>query len=501
MRPVVVVPRTGAFSRALLCACSLLAPFDVAAQTTPQSVPPAAQGTPQAAPRSIDPAQLLERIRSASVTIRRSAPLVGSGPTVGGFVIGRGQIATSVSALDATDSPELSWTDGAKVDARGLIALDRREGWAIVAHAPTGPDPLPRAPAAFGVGDRCFVLGRRSAGGETVASGIVVLGRRLDGLRCVAEFSGARPVPGAPILNASGEVAGIAGTWMPQSLGPTQRVLELDHDRPAGLSTPVIPLPPASAGLRAEPLSFEVLRRSGILVEPVVPGHVSGGGFSQGIVKSEKPTPIGVRDVFKLGDVASLHAYLTWAPTTGLEGDVFLRIFDEHNTLVEQTRSTSMKFKKGTNVFVSWNVPLPNRAGHYRFDVSIGPLVYWRSYATVADPEPSLGPDAAKDDSPPSGEPSGQHPNDRIVGPPQKVIDVPPSYPASAQKAKVQGVVVIAASIDATGEVINARVLKSIPSLDHAALDAVRRWRFTATLVNGVPVPVTMTVSSRFSVQ
>jgi protein TonB len=38
-------------------------------------------------------------------------------------------------------------------------------------------------------------------------------------------------------------------------------------------------------------------------------------------------------------------------------------------------------------------------------------------------------------------------------------------------------------------------VLRSIPMLDQAALDAVRRWRYRPTLVNGQPVPVIMTVT------
>jgi periplasmic protein TonB len=44
----------------------------------------------------------------------------------------------------------------------------------------------------------------------------------------------------------------------------------------------------------------------------------------------------------------------------------------------------------------------------------------------------------------------------------------------------------------------NARVLRSIPLLDNAALDAVRQWVFTPTLLNGSPVPVIMTVTVNF---
>ena len=43
------------------------------------------------------------------------------------------------------------------------------------------------------------------------------------------------------------------------------------------------------------------------------------------------------------------------------------------------------------------------------------------------------------------------------------------------------------------------RVLRSIPLLDQAATDAVRQWEYTPTLLNGVPVPVIMTVTVTFT--
>jgi protein TonB len=44
-------------------------------------------------------------------------------------------------------------------------------------------------------------------------------------------------------------------------------------------------------------------------------------------------------------------------------------------------------------------------------------------------------------------------------------------------------------------------VLRSVPLLDKAALDAVRQWRFTPTLLNGVPVPIVMTVTVNFELR
>ena len=84
---------------------------------------------------------------------------------------------------------------------------------------------------------------------------------------------------------------------------------------------------------------------------------------------------------------------------------------------------------------------------------------------------------------------------------PQKVKHVNPVYPPIAQSARVQGVVIIEATIGPDGAVKDAKVLRSIPLLDQAALDAVRQWQFTPTLVNGVPVPVIMTVTVQFTLQ
>jgi protein TonB len=85
------------------------------------------------------------------------------------------------------------------------------------------------------------------------------------------------------------------------------------------------------------------------------------------------------------------------------------------------------------------------------------------------------------------------------IKPPMKTKDVRPTYPPIAQSARVQGVVIIEATIGPGGKVQDARVLRSIPLLDAAALDAVRQWEFTPTLLNGVPVPVIMTVTVQFT--
>jgi len=62
----------------------------------------------------------------------------------------------------------------------------------------------------------------------------------------------------------------------------------------------------------------------------------------------------------------------------------------------------------------------------------------------------------------------------------------------------VQGFVILEAVISEDGAVRSLRVLRSQPLLDAAAVEAVRQWRFTPTLLNGQPVPVVMTVTVNF---
>ncbi len=85
------------------------------------------------------------------------------------------------------------------------------------------------------------------------------------------------------------------------------------------------------------------------------------------------------------------------------------------------------------------------------------------------------------------------------IKPPTKTRDVKPVYPADALDARVQGVVIIEATIDSLGNVSTARVLRGQPLLDQAALDAVKEWQFTPTMMNGVAVPVIMTVTVNFT--
>ncbi|MGC4084541.1 MAG: energy transducer TonB [Vicinamibacterales bacterium] len=84
------------------------------------------------------------------------------------------------------------------------------------------------------------------------------------------------------------------------------------------------------------------------------------------------------------------------------------------------------------------------------------------------------------------------------IEPPRRVNDVAPSYPAIARSAGVRGIVIIEATIDTNGAVVAARILRSVPLLDEAALQAVRQWRYVPARLNGTPTAVLITVTVNF---
>jgi TonB family protein len=85
------------------------------------------------------------------------------------------------------------------------------------------------------------------------------------------------------------------------------------------------------------------------------------------------------------------------------------------------------------------------------------------------------------------------------VMPPKLVKQVEPVYPAEARKAGIEGVVILEATTDLYGRVAGVKILRSIPPLDQAAVDALKQWVYEPMVVDGKPRPVTFTVTLQFT--
>jgi TonB family protein len=82
---------------------------------------------------------------------------------------------------------------------------------------------------------------------------------------------------------------------------------------------------------------------------------------------------------------------------------------------------------------------------------------------------------------------------------PRRIQYVAPEYPELARATRVAGIVILECVLDEQGRVQDVRVLRGHALLAPAAVDAVQRWRYTPTYLNGVAVRVVMTVTVNFT--
>jgi protein TonB len=80
-----------------------------------------------------------------------------------------------------------------------------------------------------------------------------------------------------------------------------------------------------------------------------------------------------------------------------------------------------------------------------------------------------------------------------------KIGGVDPRYPAIAKAARIQGTVVLQASISKEGTIQNLKVVSGPPMLQQAAVEAVKTWRYKPYLLNGQPVEVETQVNVIFT--
>lgn len=124
--------------------------------------------------------------------------------------------------------------------------------------------------------------------------------------------------------------------------------------------------------------------------------------------------------------------------------------------------------------------------------------------ANAGDGGDGDGPPAGRGNGPSSGLGSLPRSGGPGVTTPIVIMQVKPQYTADAMRAKVQGLVMVECVVMADGTVADARIARSLDpvfGLDQAALIAAKKWRFRPGLVNGIPVPVVVTIELSFTLR
>lgn len=167
----------------------------------------------------------------------------------------------------------------------------------------------------------------------------------------------------------------------------------------------------------------------------------------------------------------------------------------------------SNEVAKTTTKEVARNVPVV--VGNRDFDAPpssgpVGPI--GPSTGTGGSGTAAVGPIAKPDDDEPPPPPPAPKPKPKTItsggvmnG---KAIRKPtPAYPAIAKAARASGTVTVQIVVDESGNVVSASAVSGHPLLQQAAVQAVRGWKFTPTLLSGQPVKVSGVVQVNFTLQ
>jgi TonB family protein len=230
------------------------------------------------------------------------------------------------------------------------------------------------------------------------------------------------------------------------------------------------------------------LARSMVLPDPAAWFHGTFGLFSSGreIIDYENETgdfPKSILGFFRNAlKAGATSVYVMRYDATQCDDSVGEGVYGLLEARVNATPMYELRLMKGNEFFRMW--PVVYFAGTFRFTGKPRPWGYF-----APRPEPKSAPPGKADT--PVERPYG-------VTPAQLVKQVKPSYPEKARQERLSGIVRLHALIGRDGTVQQLRVEKGYCSLAPAALEAVRKWRYTPTMLNGEPVEVDTTLDVVF---
>lgn len=83
-----------------------------------------------------------------------------------------------------------------------------------------------------------------------------------------------------------------------------------------------------------------------------------------------------------------------------------------------------------------------------------------------------------------------------VVG--KAIRKVEPGYPTQAVIERVEGAVIVEAIISETGDIISIKSVLGPTALTQASADAAKKWRFTPTAINGIPVQALARITFKY---
>jgi len=310
-----------------------------------------------------------------------------------GFLTGNGSLITAFRVIDGARTLRIQFADGTRIQTDSVAGWNRRQDWVIL-KVNVGKNAVLRTTdsKSWSIGDHCYWLDTKTDGGRVISDGQIV-GKESHGgwgerISISNIFNTA--ATGGPLLNERGEVLGMLGGALPESLVP--QVLRDSSAYGAGASTytitaSAIPIDLVVPPPNLPPTSLQTLWANGQFTAPVTASrNVAFGMITQG-----KPTKGSAAfskewkyELTRQDSAATV--YVAFQSMDTLKTTVQMRMYDADNRVVSSGEPIKVNLRRGETQdrYWSFSVGVLN-PGIYRADVLLGESVAWRTYFRVRE--------------------------------------------------------------------------------------------------------------------
>jgi S1-C subfamily serine protease len=339
------------------------------------------------------PAEIYNHTGAATALIERldeKGQPIGAGT---GFFMENGFFVTAFRAIEGARSLRIQFSDGTRIQTDSVVVWNRRQDW-VVLKVEAGKHAKLRVadPKSWSIGDYCYWLDTKIDGGRIISDGQIVGKESREGWGERISISNVfnRSAMGGPLLNERGEVIGMLGGTLPESL-VLQIMRDSSSDTSGGsaytLTGMAIPLSLVVSDPSVASASLETLWASGLFASPVTASrNVNFGMITQG-----KPTKRGaafakeMKNEFTSQD-DSATVFVAFQSMETLKTTTHLRMYDADNHVVRNGEPAKVTLHRGETLERTWSFSLGNlHPGVYRADVMLGEAVAWRSYLRVKE--------------------------------------------------------------------------------------------------------------------
>jgi S1-C subfamily serine protease len=333
------------------------------------------------------PAQIYASAVAASASIEKldsRGQLIGGGS---GFFLDDGLLVTTFRVIDGAHTLRIRLSDGSHLQSGEVVGWNRRQDWAILRLTAANSAKLRKADSAsVTVGDHCYWLDTKTDGGRVISDGQIVGKEPHEGWGERYSISGLfnSSAMGGPVLSERGEVLGLLGGALPESL---VRSVYSSGATTFTMTGSVVPVGLIRSDVSAGQTPLQTLLASGQFTAPVTAEcRVSFGMITQGKPQKGKgPRSRELKVDFTHQDeiatiVIAFQGIESWKDT------VQLRIHDADNHILSNGDPVKLNLRSGETQERIWSFPLaPMHSGVYRADVLVGDAVAWREYFRIRE--------------------------------------------------------------------------------------------------------------------